>query len=66
MDDILRELAEIEVQGDEVIDFPDFAGGEFFPDFFVTLPPGDDLAPDFGRQGILSGRGLVPFLAALG
>ena len=66
LDDILRELAEVEVESDEVVDFPDFARGEVLPDFFVTLSPGDDLAPDFGGQGVLAGRGVVPRLAALG
>ena len=64
LDDILRELAEIEIEGDEVVDLADFAGGEFLPDFLVTLPAGDDFAPDFGWQRIFAGRGFVPRLAA--
>ena len=33
LDDILRELAEIQIEGDEVVDLADFACGEFLPDF---------------------------------
>ena len=36
----------------------------FCRDFLVALPTGDDLAPDFGGQGVLGGRGFVPRLAA--
>ena len=65
LDDILRELAEIEIEGDEVVDLADFASGEFPPDFLVTLPPGDDLTPDFSGQSVFAGRGFVPRLAPL-
>src|SRR5437867_3852082 len=59
-DDVLRKLTYIEVEADEVVDILDFAGSELGLDLPVTLAPGDHLAPDLGRQGILSGRRLVP------
>jgi len=49
LDDILRELAEIQIQRDEVVDRSDFTRREFISDFVVTLAAGDDFAPCLGR-----------------
>ena len=58
-DHVLRELADVEVEGDEVIDVADFAAGEFGLDFLVALAPGDDFAPGLGGQRMSSaGAGL--------
>src|SRR3954447_11678927 len=48
-DDILRELPDIEVQSDQIVDIADFSGDELLPKLFTTLPACYDLAPDFGR-----------------
>ena len=51
LDDILRELAEVEIEGDEVVDLFDFASGESLSDFLVVLAAGNDFPPRFGGQG---------------
>jgi hypothetical protein len=48
-------MAEIQIEGDEVVDLADFACGKFLSDFCATLPAGNHFTPDFGGQGILAG-----------
>ena len=52
LDHVLGELADIQVEGDEVVDVPDFTACKLGPDFLVPLPPRRNLPPDFRRQSI--------------
>ena len=49
--DVPGELFHVEVEGDEVVDLPDFARGEPGADLVVSLAAGDDLAPGLGGEG---------------
>ena len=46
-DDILRELADVEIERDEVVDVADFAGSEFLSDFFDNAVGGRRLRARF-------------------
>ena len=63
LDRVLRELADVQVEGDEVADVAHLAGCELALDFLVAFAPGDDLSPGFGGQGAGSRRRFVPALA---
>ena len=45
--DILCELADVEVVGNQVVDVADFSVSEFSADGFITLPACDDFPPNF-------------------
>lgn len=64
-DHVLGELADIEVEGDKLVDGTDPARCQFFPYLLTTLSPGNDLAPYLRGEGILGGCWPVPSLAAL-
>ena len=49
-DYVLRELANVEIKRDKVVDGAYFAGAQFALKLFATLAAGDRLAPDFRRQ----------------
>ena len=48
---VLRELADVEIERDEVVDVSDFAGRKFLPDFLVTLAGGRRLRARFRWAG---------------
>ena len=53
-DDVLSELLDVQIAGDEVVDRRDLAGGEFGVDLLVVPAPGHVLAPRLRRQGIVA------------
>ncbi len=55
-DDILGELADIEVAGDQVVDLVDLAVGQLRAQFEAARAAGDMLAPGLGGQGVASWR----------
>ncbi len=62
---VLRELADVEIERDEVVDGADFAGAQLALKLLAALAAGDGLAPDFRRQAELGRGGFVPAGAAL-
>ena len=54
---------DVEVEGDEVVDVRDFAGGDLAAKLLTALAARDRLAPDFGGQGVFLRGGLVPSCA---
>ena len=59
----LGEPLDVQVQCDEVVDFPHLARGELGPDLVVASAAGDDLAPRLGGQRVVVGSGGVPAAA---
>ena len=49
-DHALRELADVEIERDEIVDCANFACAQFALKLFAALAAGDGLAPDFRRQ----------------
>ena len=64
-DDVLGELFDVEVVGDEVVDRCDLAGLQLGVDLLVAAAAGDVLAPGLGGQGVCVRGRFVP-AAALG
>ena len=64
-DDVLGELFDVEVVGDEVVDRCDLAGLQLGVDLLVAAAAGDVLAPGLGGEGVCVRGRLVP-AAALG
>ena len=56
---VLRELADVEIERDEVIDGADFAGAKFALELLAALAAGNGLAPDFRGQADLRRGGFV-------
>ncbi len=48
---ILGKLADVEIVGDEIVDFMDLSGGEFGTQIQATLAAADVFPPGFGGQG---------------
>ena len=61
---VFGEGADVEVEGDEVVDVRDFAGGYLAAKLLAAMAARNRLAPDFGGQGVFGRGGLVPFGAA--
>ena len=60
LDHILRELANVEIERDEVVDVRALRQRRACSDFLVALAAGDDLAPGLGGQRIFGRSRLVP------
>ena len=63
LDYVLRELADVQVESDEVVDVAHLAGGKLGSDLIVAIAPDDDLAPGFGGQRMGQRCRPVPALA---
>src|SRR5262245_40010007 len=62
---ILRELADVQIEDDQVIDVVHFASRKFVAYFLIAGSSCDDFPPDFSRQGVFGGRWLIPAFAPL-
>ena len=59
LNDVLRELSNVEVECDDVVDVANFASDEFRSDVLVSLSSSNYFAPDFRAERELARRDLI-------